>query len=216
MKILKSMLLVFCLFTFSQSFAQRMQVQVGPVLSNLGWDYWDGPKYELFKDNYTGYAMQVGMEFFDTGYFSLTTNLGYIQSGGKQDVLYKEDAFSPGFIKSENVVLNYISLNSMVNFKFRIEEKFLPYIGLGAKFDFLTSYSEIFDDFEENDALNKEMFGVLMGYGLNYDIDNKWRCGFGGIYHLNLDEVAEMWDSSGIDLNQMNYHVNVSYALGGE
>jgi opacity protein-like surface antigen len=114
-----------------------------------------------------------------------------IRKGGKDEVAFvDQDGEFTGQTITEKPTLDYLSINTTIDLKYRIKETVTPFISFGPRFDYLVSSSKHFDSLEKIDELKKTSFGLILGGGVKYDISNL-QFGLRADYYLDFTKVAD-------------------------
>lgn len=171
---------------------QVVALKVGPVFSKL--EYHNSMAHSTsFEDGYTGFATIAGIHYFLKKYFCLSTDLGYINSGGKGKTIIF-DPYNPGDMHEVEIKTNlhYITFNTVAHFKILLGKHFEPFIGLGPRVDYLVGYSEdakLMKQFEDAGELNKVVYGLVGVFGLHYEL-HKWVLGIEYQYFYDMNELV--------------------------
>ncbi|NJN25986.1 MAG: PorT family protein [Cyclobacteriaceae bacterium] len=167
---------------------QTIKIQGGTSISKLDWQL---KGLSLYNKTLIGYSIFAGLDYLDKQYFNLSTNIGIIRKGGKDEIVLT-DQFGEltRQINTEKPTLDYLSINTMIDLKYRIKETVSPFISLGPRFDYLVGRSKHFDSLEEIDELKSTSIGLILGGGLKYDISNL-QFGLRADYYLDFTKVAD-------------------------
>ena len=65
-------------------------------------------------------------------------------------------------------LFNYLSVNTLFNFKYHIKERWTPFVGVGPRIDFLINHDHTFQYFDNRGILQKESYGVVAAVGVRY------------------------------------------------
>jgi len=169
---------------------QTIKIQGGTSISKLNWKIFNNA---LYDDALIGYSFFMGIDYFDKQYFNLSSNIGMLRKGGVYNtslLSFDENAelISIGTY-TEKATLDYVSLNTTIDFKYPIKEKFSPFVGVGPRFDYLVASNKIFEGFKEVNTLKNYSIGLILGAGLKYDISN-FQIGLRADYYVNFTEIA--------------------------
>lgn len=140
--------------------------KVGATSSSQEWDY-NNYLPELNPDSRWGFNFGVFSEFLDSPYFSLVTELNYIQKGMKKDlpITTVTNPDGTGEYGTWDTHIDYFKLSALG--KLRLDfSLFTPYIVIGPKVDFEINQEHslgLFNIFEEN--FNEVMYGFKIGIG---------------------------------------------------
>ena len=152
----------------------------------------------IYDETLIGFSILAGVDYLDKKYYNLSSNIGFIQKGGKSTITFVTETPDPVFEDLEIGKLNYISVNTLVDFKYPILDKVIPYLSIGPRIDYLVSYNDGFKTLNEINKLEKLNFGMLIGSGLKCNLD-KWQLGLKADYCLNFNNIVE-WSSSDTNL----------------
>lgn len=186
---------------------QTLKIQGGTSISKLDWQNAN----QLDNKKLIGHSIFAGLDYFDKQYFNLSSNIGLIRKGGEYYINFDSDE-----IALDKPVLDYLSINTTIDFKYTIKEKFAPFISLGPRVDFLIN-SKNFYALKGNGELNDTSIGLLLGGGLKYDISNL-QLGLRADYYLNFTEVAS-WSIESIgkggevSVNTFTMNLTIGYKL---
>jgi opacity protein-like surface antigen len=145
----------------------------------------DGVNFEPYSKNLVGYSFFAGIEFLNKKHFGISTNVGYIRTGGKIKMPITDYSF---LITAYS--LDYLSVNATLDLKYPIMEKWIPFISVGPRFDYFVRGNKEINSWEEIRAVNKNNPGLLLGGGLKYDL-NKFIIGIQSYFYLNFNPVME-------------------------
>ena len=171
-------------------FAQTINLQGGPSFSKLDWPtpFSDNSVYD---QSLIGYSLFLGLEYLNKTYFNLSSSIGLIRKGGKDEFDLTTPTGEPtGETIIEKPKLEFVSINTVIDLKYPATEKLFPFISAGPRFDFLISKSEHFDSLDEMKAVNSSAFGFLFGGGFKYEL-SKVQIGIRADYYLELNKLAE-------------------------
>lgn len=115
---------------------------------------------------------------------------GGLRKGGKGKVTYVTETGELIDKKTEKATLDYVTVNTTFDIQYPIKDKVLPFISVGPRFDYLISYSNVFDSLKEIDALKKYNIGLILGGGIKYDL-SKVQIGLRADYYLDFYKVAD-------------------------
>jgi hypothetical protein len=93
-----------------------------------------------------------------------------IRKGGKGTVTFTTETGEPNGEKTEKAYLDYLTVNTTLDVKYPIKDRIIPFISVGPRCDYLTSYSKEFDGLNNINALKDYNIGFILGGGLKYDL----------------------------------------------
>ncbi len=188
-------------------FSQTLSLRFGPANSNLTWDN-SVVAGNVFDKNITGFDILLGLDYLDHRYFNLSTNLGFIQKGGSGSALNASlpdpEAYSETSIVTR---LNYITVNTTFEAKLPVKDILTPFVHVGPRVDYMVSYAQnvnLFSQFTELDQLNKIIYGVVGGAGVDFKI-NRFKVGIVFDYYRNFNKLVDYTSSRGVS-NQIYDH----------
>lgn len=189
----KSLLLFIAFFSLELSFGQVIHWQLGPTVSNLEWSVENirriGPDKSL-----TGKSAFIGLDYLISRHFNLSTNLGYLQKGDRSEIAYIKGDGEILLFPMMTALFEYFSLNTLAEIKFPITKRFIPYVSLGPRMDYLYSYSKDFSFIEELNELPHYSYGANLGGGIKLDF-RRLQIGLHSDYYLNISKMAD-WVSN--------------------
>ena len=125
---------------------------------------------------------------------SLKTKSLVISKGGK------ENEQTQNGILTGNVIMNYFSVNTALDLKFPIKDKFIPYLSFGPRFDNSLFDNNILSNFKSTSI------GLIFGGGLKFDL-NKYQLGLRYDYYQDFTKLV---DTYGISRYQRAFDINMT------
>ena len=197
---------------------QTLKIQGGTSISKLDWQLKGMNIDPFYNETLIGYSIFAGLDYLDKQYYNLSTNIGMIRKGGKDEIVLTDQYGElTGQTITEKPTLDYLSINTMIDLKYRIKETVTPFISFGPRFDYLVSSSKHFDSLEEIDELKSTSIGLILGGGLKYDISNL-QFGLRADYYLDFTKVAD-WtiENTGnggeVTVNTFTINLTIGYRL---
>lgn len=197
---------------------QTIKIQGGTSFSKLDWQMKGMFTNSLYNETMIGYSIFAGLDYLDKQYYNLSTNIGMIRKGGQDEfALIDQNGELTGQTITEKSTLDYLSINTMVELKYRIKEMVTPFISFGPRFDYLVCHSSHFDNLEDFDELKSISVGLILGGGLKYDISNL-QFGLRADYYLDFTKVAD-WsientgNSGEVTVNTFTLNLTIGYRL---
>lgn len=176
------------------SYAQTLKVQGGTSYSSLQWKL-NNISGEVFNEQLTGYSILIGIDYANNKFFNLSSNMGMLRKGGVEGaegtIITNVDGTPVD--KDDMAKLDYLTMNTTIDLKYGLKQYGSPYLSIGPRFDYLINFSEEFNQFDENNKLNKYNFGLLVGVGYKYEIFDVM-FGLRADYYANFMKIAE-WDA---------------------
>lgn len=188
----KNIIFLFCALQIATLSGQTLKLQIGPSFSKLNWEN-SVVNETMYNKNVTGFNVLVGIDYLNLKYFNLSSNLGFIQKGGKDSIFV---VAPPGEIEKKDLFktkLNYLTVNTTANLRFPIKDFVIPYLFAGPRIDYLISYKEdavLFQQFDDWGILNKLIYGALTGIGIDFKI-NKFFVGAVFNYYFNFNKIVD-------------------------
>lgn len=214
----KTVLLLIGLTMVILSYGQTIKIQAGTSISKLDWQLKGVTIGSIYDETLIGYSIFAGVDYLDKRYFNLSSNIGMIRKGGKDEfALMDQNGVLTGQTITEKATLDYLSINTMIDLKYRIKEIVLPFISIGPRFDYLVSSSKHFDSLKEIDELKRISIGLILGAGLKFDISNL-QFGLRADYYLDFTKVAD-WTienseiSGKVTVNTFTINLTIGYRL---
>ncbi|MBX2893668.1 MAG: outer membrane beta-barrel protein [Saprospiraceae bacterium] len=174
----------------TKSIGQTLFAKVGATYSELEWLV-RSPLSEKKLDNapVIGYALGIGVEYFNKGLFSVSSEATFYRSGGK----FTEKAVMD-FGQYSEVIIDYSSFGFLANIN-PLRSKTKLQLQIGPRIDFMLSRSKqpLLDDFDKFNALSKVNCGITCGVGLYRKI-GKIELGVSGYWLNHLKNLVE-WDA---------------------
>ncbi|MGA3014478.1 MAG: porin family protein [Bacteroidales bacterium] len=183
--------LLFLLFPVCIS-AQDLHLAIGPSFSLLKYTSTYTILSTIDNKSFTGFNVMAGVDYLKLKYFNLSSELGFIQKGGKDSVM-ATDAEGYGIARMWcTTKLNFLTVNSTANLRIPFKGYIYPYAFLGPRLDYLTGYTENVDLVSQFDAvkkLNKLIYGVIIGAGIDFKV-KKFLLSIVFDYYFNLDRLV--------------------------
>lgn len=140
-----------------------------------------------------------------------------VRKGGKDEIQLTDIYGESMGLVTEKPTLDYLSINTTIDLKYRIKETVSPFISFGPRFDYLVSSSKHFDSLKEIDELKSTSIGIILGGGLKYDISNL-QFGLRADYYLDFTKVTD-WtiENTGyggeVTVNTFTINLTIGYRL---
>jgi outer membrane protein W len=213
------LILFIILFNIALASGQVVALKAGPVVSRLDCHIPELHDTELNK-GYTGFAAIAGIDYLIHRYWCVSTDLGYISSGGKGHTLvHSAEGDADLKIKTN---LDFITFNTLIHLQYKFANHIEPFIGIGPRLDYLAGYhedAEMLTEFEEKGELNKWLYGAVAAAGVHFDVHH-WVLGFEYQYNWDMNEIVEFEDEAthahnSVALRCSPFLVTVGYHFGG-
>jgi len=216
---MKKIIIVIVGLLFTQlTYGQIITIKAGTSFSKLEWKL---DKINLdppYKETLIGLSIFAGIDYLNKKYYNLSSSIGYIQRGGRGEIPLTN---SQGNLTDSTITskpgLNYFSFNTIIELKYPIKKNFIPFLCIGPRLDFLTSYSDHFDSIDDINELNNISYGLLIGGGIKYEF-TKFQIGLRCDYYLDFDKVADWPQGTGVSggeitTNTITTEVSFAYRL---
>lgn len=180
------------------SYGQIINVRIGPSFSSLNWDN-SLSDNQVFNKSIVGVNVQLGIDYLNFKYFNLSSNLGYIQKGGAGTILVASIQNPEGDNTDVKSKLHFITTNTIFEAKIPILKFISPFIHAGPRLDYLLAYDEnvnLLEGFEDINKLNKLIFGLIVGGGVDFNI-SKFKLGVALDYYWNFNKLVDFTSSTG-------------------
>ncbi len=154
----------------------------------------------MFDKNVIGFDASLGIEYLNFKYFNLSSGLGFIQKGGKDSIMVTGVLGEDGSMAEFKIMLNYLTINTVVKLKVPIKNFITPYIIIGPRLDYLISYKEdliFIKQFDEIGKVNKFIYGFITGAGININI-RKIQVGVVFDYYFNFNKLVDYTADKGV------------------
>jgi hypothetical protein len=113
---------------------QTLKIQGGTSISKLEWEAFNNT---FFDQTLIGYSIFAGIDYFDKKYFNFSSNIGMVRRGGKDEIQFFDEHALPIGYKTEKATLDYLSINTTFDVKYRIKKSVTPFISFGPRCDIL-------------------------------------------------------------------------------
>lgn len=132
-----------------------------------------------------GFCGGLNIDFFESRYFHLSTDLGYAQKGSQLEVANSsiENPEGDGTFYYLDTRFDYFTFSPMLKVKYP-SKHWIPYALLGPRLDLLLSYHSEWTLKAIEDDFKKSMFGITAGAGLEYKLK---QLGFHVEYQFQYD-----------------------------
>ena len=169
-------LIVFSLFIIASSQAQLIKsygLKIGATISNQEWDYSTLP-VDFDPDSRWGINFGAYVEFLNIPYFSVVTELNYVQKGmkGEGPFTTTQNPDGSGEVVAGDTRIDYLDLSALG--KLRINFGIIsPYLVIGPKIDYEINQQNsigLTNVFEE--YFNEVMYGFKIGIGSEIKFDS--------------------------------------------
>jgi len=166
--------------------SQVIKVENGLSVSSM-----NSSKFDLMNGSFYSYSVLLGCDYWEHPYFYLSSSIGYIKKGGKDNVLLLDSYSQP----LQNVTVkgkwDYLHLNTSFRIKYPIQHSHL-YLGAGLKADILTSspYFNNMLDVEKGYKMESFIPGMKLETGFNKEI-RKLVIGLNASYLIDFNRIGK-------------------------
>lgn len=202
---------------FFQANTQVLKLRIGPVLSRIDW-YIEHTSNSVYNNNYLGYSATLGIEYLHKKFFFLSSDIGFVNNGGKGELLLIPDQINPenSIYLYPEASLNWLTVNTVAKFKVDFGKQFSAFLGLGPRLDYLISYKEevkFMEQFDKAGELQKVIYGMISTIGLNYNI-NRFSIGTEFQYNLAFNKLVEDYSMEGMKNNVSIRYMDFLFTCG--
>ncbi|MCW3465274.1 hypothetical protein [Chitinophaga nivalis] len=195
----KTALIFTCFLFISTCYAQILKIDNGISINSL-----KGKKFDLFPQKIVSYTGMVGVEYLQKKWFYLSSEIGYIKLGGKENSTVGSAA------NANKESWNYAQLNT--SFRLRTPgSKTEFYLGAGPYLNILLGSGTFSDDLYAGYSIQKTNWGSKLEAGINENI-NKFRVGINCTYLLPFSPVAKSPYTS-IDARSLAVYISLGYRM---
>ncbi len=194
---MRNFVIAIILLCSTNTYAQTLHFRAGISYATLDWTYLNpnGQRTEQYKAPLLGYSVGVGLEYFDKGLFSLSSDLWVYRSGGQFTDTEKEQRPQPGSIgfgDPEQIEVNYAAFSTCANFN-PIHGKTKLQVQLEPRIDFLLGGADKdpLRFVDNRDGLSRVNYGFNLGLGL-YRVTDKMEYGIQTTWLSRLKKLADL------------------------
>ncbi len=127
---------------------------------------WNTNGLTLYERPIIGYSTGLKIGYLEHNYWTCNTKIRFYQLGGSDKVTLVDANGNNIEDITTRFYFNELGINATIQVKYPIN-KFIPFIYLGPRLDFLLSSSQSFKDIEKNN------YGLDFGIGLSYHLTDK-------------------------------------------
>jgi|GEM_PF-5382549 len=149
----------------------RAGVTLGGGISRLRWEanYSDINLFDEFKPVFAGSA---GVTYGVHRNWALSSNLMFVQKGGKDEIALS----GSGETRDVAASINYLGLNTLFILNIHIRSELVPYLSFGPSVLTLLFYSDDVEEYLDTDELEEWIFGGIINAGVSKQWDD-WYMG---------------------------------------
>lgn len=192
-------LILLCSMFMRTAYSQVIKIDNGIAINSL-----KGDKFDLFSGKVASYSGLVGLEYFERKWFYLSSEIGYLKLGGK------ENGTVDGVSTRDEQTWNYGHINT--SFRARaVNRKTEFYLGAGPYANLLLG-SGAFDKAQyDGYSAERVNWGFKGELGITQDI-NRIRIGLNGSYLLPLSATVKSQYTT-MHLRSPAIYVSLGYRL---
>ena len=211
---MRKIVLIILLLLFSSTiFSQTLKLRIGSSFSKLNWE--NSITQDVMYDNtIIGLDVSLEVDYLNFKYFNLSSGIGFIQKGGKDSIYIAGIQNPEGTLSKVKTTLHYLTVNTTFQAKIPIKDFISPFLAVGPRLDYLISYKEdasLIKGFENYGELNKFIFGLVVGGGINFHI-KKIQLGIVFDYYFNFNRLVDYTLDNGASnkIYDRTYTLNIS------
>lgn len=185
-----------CIFAHPSIFGQIIKIENGMAISSI-----NSTKFDVLEKHITTYSISVGLDYWENKTFYMSSEIGYLRKGGKQ-----QNDLLPENFKNIKESWDYIHSNTTIRFPFQLRNNSHFFIGVGPKLDFLIGANEFKSPVFTGYSINSISFGAKGEFGFVQDFDRiRTGVNFSYLYDLSRAGGTEF-----IDLRNNVYQIKLS------
>jgi hypothetical protein len=197
---------------FSQ-IVNKLGFKSGLSISQIEWKYTSNTytNINLKLDDRIGCIASVYGEFLNQKYYCFNADLGYIEKGGKAEIIFVDEYNNFNSTKDITSKLDYLKLNVQIKGKYEIR-RFIPYLALGCGLNYLINQTNLFSELTK---INKTMYSIVYNFGLEYDF-KKYILFIDVSNNLNLNKIADFKNigtDTDITINDKTYTIQLGISI---
>lgn len=148
---------------------KEIGIKTGASVSKQNWTY-KSINVEQDKDYRTGLNVALNLEWFNSDYVTLLSEIGYIQKGTKEKIM-SSSVGDPATPLSKTFETRFDYLYFSPQLKIRKDfNKLTPYVFVGPRIDYYLSSKSDFDLSVVEKQFKEIMYGLNYGVGIAYRI----------------------------------------------
>lgn len=208
--LLANLLAIFIFHNTNAQIIKDIGVKSGISLSSQNWIY-NGTDIELKRDYRTGLNFAVNLEWFDNDYFTLITDIGYIQKGFKEEIMMTTpDNPDSGPLKTFDTRFDYLFFSPQLKVRKEIN-RIIPYVFVGPRIDYQLSYNSDFNLAVIENDFEDIIFGLNYGLGIEYMLNGLGlNVEFTNFYDFtDVMNIEPAEDNPGLKINNNAFTINI-------
>jgi len=189
--------------------SQVIKIENGISLSSLNMK--EPSQYSSFSENMYPYQVAIGVDYFSHKWFDLSSNIGYLVKGGKENEILLVNSAEDEGITGFNLKVKYLTFNTTFNAKYEFSEKTNIYLGIGPRIDIKIKDGYDFKGHpiieEEKLQPNTVIVGLKTVAGIRHQLNQTLQIGLNFSYLPSFREVYK-------DLNCKDRTFTLGISLG--
>lgn len=185
---------------------QVLKIQVGISNSSLDWELGNN-SLKIYDEKIKGHCLFIGLDYLEKKYFNLSSNIGFIRKGGRGFRFYVDPFGMPLIGTKEKATIDYLSFINIVDIKYPIKEKIIPYLSIGPRVDYMISSNNNFKNTTTNYTMNKFSFGLNLCVGIKYQF-SRFQIGVRGDYLVNFNKISSSNNNISQEIKDNTFLVN--------
>jgi hypothetical protein len=171
MKIIFSTAFFLLTFNFlSGQVLQSIGIRNGVSISNQDW-LLKSSNIQLPTDPYYGVYTGLTMDFLQSKYFNITTDIGYVRKGHIQKFENSTEDMpeGDGTYSNRGTAFDFLTFSPLLRVKYEMKQ-WTPYALFGFRLDYMLSYTSDLNLQDIENDFNKTIWGWTSGIGLEYRV----------------------------------------------
>lgn len=197
---MKKITLIFvCFVSSTLCYSQTIKISNGVSLNSM-----KGDKFDLFPKQVVSYSGLLGLEYLESKWFYLSSEIGYLKLGGK------ENSTLNGVPMHDKQTWDFAQLNT--SFRLRANSRKSEfYLGAGPYLNLLVGSGKFNKALYDGYSTEKTNWGLKTEVGINENIE-KFRIGLNCSYLVPFSPVVKSAFTS-INARSLGLYVSLGYRL---
>lgn len=133
----------------------------------------------------------LGVDYYNKRHFNFSSKVGYM-SKKHNGLIYFPCGANAACQGRSVTVLNYVSINTVIDLKYPARKGIVPFIAVGPRMDILVANnSNAFSYFNTQYDVNQIQYGCVLGFGVKYEVSNV-QIGLRTDFLLNFNSTSEL------------------------
>jgi len=193
-------LLILSFIVVNKLEAQEIRINNGIAFTSIS-----NSKINMLEDKIQTYAIFIGVDYFKHSFYELSSEIGYITKGGKEEWF---DNMNYVNVKI-NEKFNYLNVNTTFRIIYR-KSNYNVYAGIGPKVDFLVSDDKFQDPIYRDYEISKVNFGAKSEIGFKLNVYEVLNVGMNCSYLFDFNKFGKS-DYSSLKNNALIVSISVGY-----